>query len=193
MSHAATDSASVVSPNIYSLIATSPRLRRMLLPEGILASPYEVLDYDATLTLGDTKGIKADFQRTETVRFLQSGVAGILDHVWGDGVALTYYHNEAGNLEDSFNDQGRCHLVIGFKRAMRRGETMKFDVMRTAWYWAGRPSSRRVRLRSLSTTVDNPHLQRVFLQLPAHHVFGQGYVNRGSCQVLVAQGLLDDS
>ena len=60
----------------------------MLLPEGILASPYEVLDYDATLTLGDTKGIKADFQRTETVRFLQSGVAGILDHVWGDGVAL---------------------------------------------------------------------------------------------------------
>ena len=49
MSHAATDSASVVSPNIYSLIATSPRLRRMLLPEGILASPYEVLDYDATL------------------------------------------------------------------------------------------------------------------------------------------------
>ena len=132
MSHAATDSASVVSPTIYSLIATSPRLRRMLLPEGILASPYEVLDYDATLTLGDTKGIKADFQRTETVRFLQSGVAGILDHVWGDGVALAYYHNEAGNLEDSFNDQGRRHLVIGFKRAMRRGETMKFDVMRTA-------------------------------------------------------------
>ena len=123
VSHAATDSASVVSPNIYSLIATSPRLRRMLLPEGILASPYEVLDYDATLTLGDTKGIKADFQRTETVRFLQSGVAGILDHVWGDGVALTYYHNEAGNLEDSFNDQGRRHLVIGFKRAMRRGES----------------------------------------------------------------------
>ena len=73
---------------------------------------YEVLDYDATLTLGDTKGIKADFQRTETVRFLQSGIAGILDHVWGDGVALTYYHNEAGNLEDSFNDQGRRHLVM---------------------------------------------------------------------------------
>src|SRR5450759_5134567 len=132
MQPAATEPSLIVSPRIYSLILTSPRLRRMLLPAGLLTSPYEILDYQATLFLHDPKGIKATFQRTERIRFLQDGVAGIMDHFWGDGVALTSYRNDVGVLRDSLRDAGRRHLVIGLERPMSRGEELTFGVKRTA-------------------------------------------------------------
>jgi hypothetical protein len=122
----------LVSPRIHALILFSPRLRRMLLPAGILTSPYEVLDCQATLVIHDPRGIKATFHRGQRIRFLQDGVAGIMDHFWGDGVAITSYHNEAGVLMESFRDEGRRHLVIGLGRRMGRGEELLFGVERTA-------------------------------------------------------------
>ena len=122
----------VVSSRIYSLILSSPRLKKMLLPAGVPTSPYEILNYQASLFLHDPRGMKATFQRTERIRFLQDGVAGIMDHFWGDGVALTCYQNDAGVLKDSFRDEGRRHLVIGLERPMSRGEEMSFEVARTA-------------------------------------------------------------
>ncbi len=110
----------VVSPKVYGLILDSERLRAKLLPQGILGSPYEILDYRATLVLADPRGHRATFHRTQRVRFLQDGVAAILDHLWGDGVTLTHYHNTAGALGESFKDAGTRHLVIDLKRAMAR-------------------------------------------------------------------------
>lgn len=104
----------------------------MLLPQGLATNPYEVLDYQSVLTLEDAEGVRARVRRSEQIRFLQDGVSGILDHTWGDGVVLTYYHNDAGRLEDSFRDQGRHHLVIGLKRPMGRGETLVFGAERLA-------------------------------------------------------------
>ncbi|MCL5736267.1 MAG: hypothetical protein M1274_11875, partial [Actinobacteria bacterium] len=127
-----TKPSSLVSARIYALILTSPRLKKTLLPEGLITNPYEVLNNQNTLRLEDVKGMIATFQRTQEVRFLQDGVAGFLDHFWGDGVPLTSYRNEAGRLEDSFKDEGRRHVVIGLKRPMARGETLKFDVVRRA-------------------------------------------------------------
>src|SRR5688572_28812760 len=115
---------------IYDLILSSQRLHEMLLPEGALRSPYESLDYDATLNLHDQRGARATFRRTQQIRFLQNGVSGLLDHAWGDGVLVTNYRHSAGKLEDSFKDQGRRHLVVGLKRSMRSGEALTFTVER---------------------------------------------------------------
>ena len=135
------------------MILSSPRLKKMLLPVGVPTSPYEILDYQATLFLQDPKGIKATFQRTERIRFLQDGVAGIMDHFWGDGVALSAYHNDAGVLKDSFRDEGRRHLVIDLKRPMRRGEELTFDVARIAMVgFTGEEEW-------LETTIDHPARQ----------------------------------
>lgn len=102
------------------------------------------------VVLDDPEGVRAKFHRTQRIRFLQDGVAGILDHVWGDGVLLTYYHNDAGNLEDWFNEEGRQHLVIGLKRAMRQGETLTFSVSRTSMVTF--PNDEEW----LETTIDHP-------------------------------------
>src|SRR4051812_23477295 len=96
----------VVSPKVYGLILDSEPLLLRLLPEGPIGSPYEILDYRATLILDDPAGRRATFRRTQRIRFLQEGVAAILDHFWGDGVQLVAYRNTAGSIGDSFKDQG---------------------------------------------------------------------------------------
>jgi hypothetical protein len=122
----------VVSPKVYGLILASESLRSRLLPEGPIGSPYEILDYRATLVLDGPDGHRATFHRTQQVCFLQNGVSAILDHFWGDGVQLVDYRNTAGPIGDSFKDQGRRHLVIDLEHAMGRGEVLTFNVERTA-------------------------------------------------------------
>jgi hypothetical protein len=104
----------------------------MLLPQGLVSSPYEILDYDVTLILHDRRGARATFRRRQEVRFLQDGVGGMLDHAWGHGVLVTNYQTDAGSLEDTIRDEDRRHLVLGFKRRMARGERLAFQVERTA-------------------------------------------------------------
>jgi hypothetical protein len=83
-------------------------------------TPYEVLDYQGTLTLIDPEGGRAVFHRTEQIRFVQDGVSAILDHFWGDGVALTDYRNSAGRLAESFSDGDRRLSPWGWLISRRR-------------------------------------------------------------------------
>ena len=46
-----------------------------MLPGGVSTNPYEILNYEATLTLEDPRGIKATFRRTQKIRFIQEGVS----------------------------------------------------------------------------------------------------------------------
>ena len=147
LSHPAID---VVSPRIYGLILDSKALAARLLPDGLIGSPYEILDYRATLVLHDPEGRRATFRRTQRVRFLQDGVAAILDHFWGDGVQLANYRHTAGPIADSFKDRGRRHLVIDLERPMGGGETLSFEVERTAM--VGFTAAEEW----LETTIDHP-------------------------------------
>ena len=140
----------VVSPKVYGLILDSKALSSRVLPGGPLGSPYEILDYRATLVLNDPKGYHATFYRTQQVRFLQDGVAAILDHFWGDGVPFANYRHTAGPIADSFKDQGRRHLVIDLQYAMSRGELLTFDVERTVM--VGFTADEEW----LETTIDHP-------------------------------------
>ena len=127
------DPRPIVSARITALILDSPRLRHQLFPEGLMTSPYTVLDYHQTLILRDRKGTRAVFRRVQRIQFQQDGVGAILDHFWGDGVALVSYGNSAGPIMASFRDQGMRHLVIRLPRAMRRGEELGFTVERVAF------------------------------------------------------------
>jgi hypothetical protein len=153
----------VVSARGYAKILTSKRLQTLLLPEGILRSPYEILDYRVVLAIEDRRGMRATFHRTQTIRFLQPGVSAILDHAWGSGVVATAYHTDAGQLEDSFLDAGKQHLVLRLARQMAAGDTLTFSVDRTTMaafvldhqWW-------------METTIDHPILRlRVGVRYPA--------------------------
>lgn len=130
MSAPPTESTLTVSPRIYALILASPRLKRLLLPEGLICSPYTILDYDITLILEDKRGSEAVFRRRQRIQFQQDGVAAILDHFWGDGITTGGYTTTAGRIGDSFKDGNRRHLVIQLERPMRRGEIFEFTIER---------------------------------------------------------------
>jgi len=157
MSAALRESVSVVSPRVYAQILTSP-IGAQLLPEGLFGSPYEVLDYRSALVLHDHKGRTATFTRTQRIRFLQDGVSAILDHCWGAGLLLAEYRHSGGSIGETFKDEGRRHLVIRLKRAMRRGEELRFTVERTVL--VGFTEERE----QLETTIDHP-VQRIALEV----------------------------
>ena len=83
-----TPPSSLLSPDVYRLIDSSRRLREALAPDGLFASPYEVLDYDGLLLLQDHKGRKATFKRRQRVRFLQNGVRSVMEHLWATDCSL---------------------------------------------------------------------------------------------------------
>jgi len=177
----------VISPAIYGLILTSPQLQQMLLPEGLVMSPYEILDYDATLTLHDERGTRATFQRMQKIRFLQDGVAGLLDHAWGDGVLVTNYRHNVGRLEDSFKDQGRRHLVVELPRSMHRGEDLTFQVEREVMEMF------RADEGWVETIIDHPirELQRTVV-FPKSRPVQQAVLERGDQEVYLPIRLLPD-
>ncbi|MFN0074001.1 MAG: hypothetical protein ACKVVP_21185 [Chloroflexota bacterium] len=140
----------IVSPRIYALILASPRLKRRLLPEGFICSPYKVLDYDNTLVLEDTKGSQAVFRRRQRIQFQQDGVSAILDHFWGNGITAAEYSTSAGRIIDSFKDGSRRHLVIQLKRPMRLGEILEFTVERRSMEMFTQPEGWE------ETTIDHP-------------------------------------
>ena len=125
------DPLPVVSDRLIALILSSPRLQKLVLPGGLVSSPYKILDYQGTLILRDKTGATAVARREQRVKFHQDGVGAILDHFWGPGVQLAEYTTTAGTLRDSLRDQGRRHLVVQLQRAMARDEVVEFQVERT--------------------------------------------------------------
>jgi hypothetical protein len=121
----------LISARVYAAIFAEPELKRQLLPEGVLTSPYEVLRFDGVLDLMDAQGREARFARTQEIRFLQDGVAGLLDHYWSEGIGLASYHTTAGTLGPLIRDGQRRHLVTELPRPMRRGEILRFSTERT--------------------------------------------------------------
>jgi hypothetical protein len=150
MSVAVQGGVDVVSARAYALLLTSRRWGRLVLPDGLPTSPYEVLDYAAALVLHDARGLRATFRRRQRVRFLHDGVAALLDHAWGDGVLLTGYRTDVGRLADVVRDGNRRHLVIALKREMAEGTTLAFGVERAAMAGFTRDAE------WLETTIDHP-------------------------------------
>jgi len=63
---------------------------------------YEILWYEATLTLTDGRGHEAVLERRQRIRFLQNGVVALYDHAWGDGNQFVGYRVTPGKVVDRF-------------------------------------------------------------------------------------------
>jgi hypothetical protein len=187
MSAPTPESAQIVSARTYAQILTSRRLRNRLLPEGIRRSPYEILDYDVTLNLNDAKGLRATHKRSQRIRFLQNGVSGILDHMWGTGITPTTYYSDAGRLEDSFRDEGRRHLVLGLARPMGKGETLAYEVERgiMAGFTDGQ--------EWFETTIDHPISRlRARVVFPRRRPAGQAWLHHDGARIPLRPHRLSD-
>jgi hypothetical protein len=91
---------------------------------------YEVLRYDARLELLDAKGTEALIEREQEIRFLQNGVVGIYDQVWGEGELFAEYQAEPGVVADRFTIGGRHITLISLREIKNRGDVLRLHVRR---------------------------------------------------------------
>ena len=91
---------------------------------------YEILDYDATLEILDSKGKKASLTRREVVRFLQDNVVAIHDHAWGDGKLFAKYHCQPGVAVDFYEDGSKHNILISLRETKNRGDVLELWIER---------------------------------------------------------------
>src|SRR5438270_1157897 len=92
---------------------------------------YEVLEYDATLELEDTKGETALFKKRLRVKFLQDYVLAFQDYVWGDGDVLVDYHCSPGIVVDRYQEGNRWNVLISLRQTKSSGDIEDFYIERT--------------------------------------------------------------
>lgn len=105
-------------------------LRRLLCARP--SCPYEILDYEASVELLDTKGKKALFKKRQQVRFLQNNVIAIEDYVWGDGEILADYRCTPGVVVDKYREGDRWNLLISLRETKSSGDIEQFHVEQQA-------------------------------------------------------------
>ena len=100
------------------------RVLRGLSSEGV----YEVLEYETTLELRDTKGRMATFKKHERVRYLQDHVIAYQDQGWGDGKILVNYRCTPGIPVDRYRSGYKTFVLISLRDVKNRGEVDEFNI-----------------------------------------------------------------
>lgn len=100
------------------------KIARGLSNEGI----YEVLDYETTLELHDSKGKKATLKKREKVRFLQDNILAYQDQAWGDGQILIDYRCTPGKPVDRYKPGKKTYILISLREVKNRGDVDIFNI-----------------------------------------------------------------
>ena len=96
-------------------------------PQGL----YEVLDYEATLELCDSKGKKAIFRKQQRVRFLQNNVTAYQDQAFGDGELFADYQCSPGKAVDRYLHGDIYYVLISLRETKNRGDIEEIHIKRT--------------------------------------------------------------
>ena len=101
-------------------------LRRYLCVQP--TGPYEILDYEVTVELLDTKGKEAIFRKRQRVKFLQNSVIAFEDYVWGDGDILSDYRCTPGAVVDKYKEGDRWNILVSLRGTKSVGDTEQFHI-----------------------------------------------------------------
>lgn len=96
-------------------------------PEGLL----EILEYESTLELRDTRGRRAHLKKRERIKFLQDNVIAFQDYAWGSGDVLADYKCTPGFKVDHYLEGGRWNILISLRETKNRGNVQDFYIERT--------------------------------------------------------------
>jgi len=89
---------------------------------------YEVLAYEITLEILDSKGRHALVKKTEEVRFLQDNIIAFQDQAWGAGKILLNYMCSPGIPVDFYPLGHKTQILISLKEVKNLGDVIKFNI-----------------------------------------------------------------
>ena len=102
------------------------RLRRYLCVQP--TGPYEILDYEVTVELLDTKGKDAIFKKRQRVKFLQNSIIAFEDYAWGDGDILSDYRCTPGVVVDKYKEGDRWNILVSLRDTKSVGDIEQFHI-----------------------------------------------------------------
>lgn len=89
---------------------------------------YEVLEYESTLELHDTKGKIATFTKRKKVHYLQNNIIAFQDYGWGDGEQFTDYQASPGYPVDRYKIGYKTYILLSLREVKNRGDVDEFNV-----------------------------------------------------------------
>lgn len=95
-------------------------------PKGM----YEIVEYDATLELLDSRGELAQFSKRQRVRFLQDNIIAYQDYVWGTG-RISDYLCSRGHVADQYEEGDRWHILLSLRETKNKGDVEEFHIQYT--------------------------------------------------------------
>jgi hypothetical protein len=97
---------------------------------------YEVLDFQSTLEIMDSRGMVGKFQKSEKVRFLQNNVIALQDQVWGVNKYIYGYKSSPGIPVDFYQSGNKTLVLISLRDVKSKGDETG---LRMEWYLKGDP------------------------------------------------------
>ena len=141
---------------------------RGLANEGI----YEVLDYETSLELHDTKGKKASLKKREKIRYLQDHIIAYQDQAWGDGKILVNYRCSPGVPVDRYRSGYRTVVLISLRKVKSKGDIDEFNIqwgirngfLKKTGFWSSEINHRTKSIKVSVIYPKNRPPQRIFIQ-----------------------------
>lgn len=142
------------------------------------AGMYEILEYNSTLELLDTKGHTAVFKKQQRVKFLQDYINTFQDYAWGEGDIFADYKCSPGTVVDRYQDGDRWNILISLHETKNCGDIEDFYIERMVKNgFLKTEESRQIEIRHytrrLKMSVIFPKIRRcqraLLLQRSRHH------------------------
>ena len=109
---------------VYDLWKVGHKAIRGFAVEGM----YEVLEYESTLELKDSKGKQALFRKREKVRYLQENIVAYQDQAWGDGRILQNYRCTPGTPVDIYRPGKTTYILVSLREVKNLGNIDEFNI-----------------------------------------------------------------
>ncbi len=119
-----------VLPALAKVVTACEKARRAW-KRSLYHGMYEILSYESTLEIVDSRGDTAVLRRRAVIRFLQDNVVAIHDHAWGDGQIFADYSCQPGTPVDFYKDGSKFNVLISLRETKNRDDIMEFWVERT--------------------------------------------------------------
>ena len=118
----------LVDVPLFSIFSDLWKIGRKVVRGLSAEGMYEVIDYESTLELKDTKGERVVFHKREVIKYLQDYVLTYQDQAWGDGEILIGYHCSPGIPVDRYRAGYKTHILISLRDVKNKGDIEEFNI-----------------------------------------------------------------
>ena len=89
---------------------------------------YEVLEFESSLELKDSRGRMAIFKKREKVCYLQDNIIAYQDQAWSDGDILVNYRCSPGVPVDTYRPGRVTYVLISLRGVRQRNDIDEFNI-----------------------------------------------------------------